>query len=76
VGVPDNEWGQAVLAVIAAEPGSVITAEEVIEFVQTRVAGYKRPRYVEFVDALPVTAATNKVQKNVLRERLGPKYSN
>jgi acyl-CoA synthetase (AMP-forming)/AMP-acid ligase II len=74
--VPDNERGQAVLAVIVPQPDPLLAADEVIDFVRTRLAGYKRPRYVEFVDALPVTAATNKVQKNVLRERLGPKYGN
>jgi acyl-CoA synthetase (AMP-forming)/AMP-acid ligase II len=74
VGVPDKEWGQAVLAVIVPEPGQTLSPDEVIEFVRPRVAGYKRPRYVEFVDALPVTAATNKVQKNVLHEQYAPKY--
>ena len=36
-----------------------------------QVGGFKAPRYVEFVDALPVPTATNKVQKAVLRERFG-----
>ena len=39
-----------------------------------RVAGYKRPKFVEFLDKLPVTTATGKIQKGVLRETLGKKY--
>jgi acyl-CoA synthetase (AMP-forming)/AMP-acid ligase II len=75
VGVPDKEWGQAVLAVIVRQPDTDLSADEVIDFVRFRLAGYKRPRYVEFVDTLPVTAATSKVQKNVLRDRFGLKYA-
>jgi fatty-acyl-CoA synthase len=75
VGVPDAEWGQAVLAVVVPQPDAAIDEREVIDYVRARLAGYKRPRYVEFVDALPVTTATNKVQKSVLRDRFGPKYA-
>lgn len=74
VGVPDPEWGQAVLAVVVPEPDASLTENEVVDYVRGRLAGYKRPRYVEFVDALPVTTATGKVQKAVLRERFGEKY--
>ncbi len=69
VGVPDREWGESVLAVVVPAPGARITEEEVIQAVRRRLAGYKKPKYVEFVDALPVTAATGKVQKAVLRQR-------
>jgi fatty-acyl-CoA synthase len=74
IGVPDPEWGESVLAVVVPEPGQTPTPEEVIDFVRTRLAGYKKPRYVEIVDALPVTTATGKVQKAVLRERYREKY--
>jgi len=73
IGVPDEEWGQAVLAVVVLEPDQDLTADEVIAYVRTHLAGYKRPRYVEFVESLPVTTATNKVQKSVLRERFAAK---
>lgn len=68
VGVPDREWGESVLAVIVPE-GDAPDADELKRYVRSRLAGYKTPKYVEFVDALPVTTATGKVQKAVLRER-------
>jgi acyl-CoA synthetase (AMP-forming)/AMP-acid ligase II len=75
IGVPDLEWGQAVLAVLVPRPGAELTAAEVIAFVRVRLAGYKCPRYVEFVDALPVTTAAGKVQKSVLREQFASRYA-
>ncbi|MGH2367486.1 MAG: class I adenylate-forming enzyme family protein, partial [Chloroflexota bacterium] len=77
VGVPDPEWGESVLACIVRDPGphgQALTAETIQQIVRERLAGYKRPRYVEFVDALPTTSATNKVQKAVLREQFREKY--
>ncbi|MBI4551472.1 MAG: hypothetical protein HY710_04345 [Candidatus Latescibacteria bacterium] len=74
IGVPDEEWGESVLAVIVPERGQALDASEVIDYVRARLAGYKKPRYVEFVEALPVTTATGKVQKAVLRERYKEKY--
>jgi acyl-CoA synthetase (AMP-forming)/AMP-acid ligase II len=72
VGVPDPVWGEAVLAcLVRAEgpAGAALTAAAVQAHVRPRLAGYKCPRYVEFVDRLPATSATNKVQKAQLRER-------
>jgi long-chain acyl-CoA synthetase len=74
VGVPDREWGESVLAVVVPRAGASISPEEVSRFVRGRLAGYKTPRYVEVVEALPVTTATGKVQKGVLREQFGEKY--
>jgi fatty-acyl-CoA synthase len=74
VGVPDREWGESVLAVVVPRTGATIVPDEVSRFVRGRLAGYKTPRYVEVVDALPVTTATGKVQKAVLRERFAEKY--
>jgi fatty-acyl-CoA synthase len=72
VGVPDPEWGESVLACVVPTPdaaGAAVSADAVRDFVRPRLAGYKCPRYVEFVAALPTTSATSKVQKSVLRER-------
>lgn len=57
IGVPDAQWGEAVKAVCALAPGATAEAEEVIAFVGSRIARYKRPRHVVFVEALPRTAA-------------------
>jgi fatty-acyl-CoA synthase len=72
VGVPDPVWGESVLACVVREAGATgaaLTAAAVQAYVRPRLAGYKCPRFVEFVDHLPVTSATNKVQKARLRER-------
>jgi acyl-CoA synthetase (AMP-forming)/AMP-acid ligase II len=72
VGVPDPEWGESVLACVVPTPdaaGAALTADALRDFVRPRLAGYKCPRYVELIDALPTTSATSKVQKSVLRER-------
>jgi acyl-CoA synthetase (AMP-forming)/AMP-acid ligase II len=57
IGVPDAQWGEAVKAICACKAGENATAQQVIDFVAERIARYKRPKYVEFVAALPKTAA-------------------
>jgi fatty-acyl-CoA synthase len=69
LGVPDAEWDESVLAVVVRRPGHGLSEAEVIEHVRARLAGFKKPRYVWFVDALPRTAATRQVQKTLLREQ-------
>jgi acyl-CoA synthetase (AMP-forming)/AMP-acid ligase II len=57
-GVPDAQWGEAIKAVCACKAGAVApAAAELIEFVGARIARYKKPKHVVFVDALPRTAA-------------------
>jgi acyl-CoA synthetase (AMP-forming)/AMP-acid ligase II len=70
IGVPDEHWGERVHAVVVLTPGADATAEEVREHVKTLIAGYKAPRTVEFVDALPVSPA-GKILKRELRARYG-----
>jgi long-chain acyl-CoA synthetase len=66
IGVPDERWGEIVMALIVPRPGSETTPEELIAFARARLAGYKLPRRIEFVSELPRTP-TGKVLKHELR---------
>jgi long-chain acyl-CoA synthetase len=66
IGVPHDTWGEAIHAVVVVRDGAEVTEEEVIETASSRLAGYKKPRSVSFVDALPMSA-TGKVLKRQLR---------
>ncbi|MFI5954503.1 long-chain-fatty-acid--CoA ligase [Cryptosporangium sp. NPDC051539] len=66
VGRADPRWGEAVTAVVVPRPGSALTADDLIGFARPRLAGYKLPKYVDFVEALPL-GPTGKVLKRELR---------
>ena len=68
-GVPDAKYGEEVCAWVVLRPGEQTTAEEVQEFCRGQIAHYKVPKYIRFVDELPMTV-TGKVQKFVMRERM------
>ena len=70
IGVPDELWGEVPRAVVVARPGMGATEKEIIEYGRSRLAGFKCPKSVVFVDALPVSGA-GKVLKTVLRQRYG-----
>jgi acyl-CoA synthetase (AMP-forming)/AMP-acid ligase II len=67
IGVPDDKWGELVLALVVPVPGAELTEAEVIAHTREHLAGYKCPKRVEFRDALDRTA-TGKLQKFKLRE--------
>jgi long-chain acyl-CoA synthetase len=68
IGLPDPKWGEAVHAIVVAHDGTSVSADELIEHCRARIASYKKPRSVEFVDQMPRTTV-GKVAKNVLREQ-------
>ncbi|WP_225031246.1 AMP-binding protein [Paraburkholderia sp. XV] len=68
-GVPDPKYGEEVCAWIVVRTGEHLTTEEVQEFCRGQIAHYKIPKYIRFVDELPMTV-TGKVQKFVMRERM------
>ncbi|HVC31641.1 MAG TPA: long-chain-fatty-acid--CoA ligase [Steroidobacteraceae bacterium] len=67
IGVPDEQWGERVHAIVALRPGQTATAEDLIEFSRTQIGHYKCPRSLAFIDALPKTGS-GKIQKAALRE--------
>jgi long-chain acyl-CoA synthetase len=66
-GIPDDEWGERVHAIVQPKPGTTITADDLRTFVEPRLANYKRPRDYEFRDSLPRTDS-GKLLKRVLRD--------
>jgi len=69
VGVPDETWGEAVKAYVVLKAGEKATPVELIEFCRGRLAGYKRPKHVEFLEDFPRTSF-GKISKRALREFL------
>ncbi|MDA8375404.1 MAG: AMP-binding protein, partial [Actinomycetota bacterium] len=69
-GVPDARWGETPKAVVVLRPGSTAGKQEIVEWCRERLAGYKRPRYVQFLTAeeLP-RSTTGKLQRHILAER-------
>jgi len=67
IGVPDEKWGEMVMALVVTSAGSTLTGPDLIAYTKTKLAGYKCPKAIEFRDALARTA-TGKLQKFKLRE--------
>ncbi|WP_211208744.1 long-chain-fatty-acid--CoA ligase [Aeromicrobium marinum] len=70
VGVPSERWGESPLAVVVAVPGQTVTEAELIEWARERMAHFKCPTAVAFVEALPLNAS-GKLLKTELRSRFG-----
>jgi acyl-CoA synthetase (AMP-forming)/AMP-acid ligase II len=66
-GIPDDYWGEAVHAVVVPKPGEMLTAQEIIAFCGDHMAGYKKPKAVDFVDELPVSGY-GKILRREVRE--------
>jgi long-chain acyl-CoA synthetase len=67
IGVPDDRWGEAVKALVVRRPGTSLTGDELMEWSRSRLAGYKRPRTVDFIEAIPRNPS-GKILKRELRE--------
>ncbi len=67
-GVPHERWGEAVAAVVVPEHGQPLSEANVVAACRERLAGYKKPLYVEITDALP-TASTGKIARREIRDR-------
>ncbi len=68
IGVRDDKWGEAGQAIVALKPGAILSEKEVLDFLKRRLAKYKVPKSVVFIDQLPRNAA-GKVLKNILRDK-------
>ncbi len=67
IGVPDERYGEELMAWVILRPGETLSEEELREFCKGQIAHFKIPRYVRFVDAFPMTV-TGKVQKFIMRQ--------
>jgi long-chain acyl-CoA synthetase len=67
IGVPDDKWGEAVKAVVALKPGMSADPDDIIAFARTRIAAFKAPKSIDFIDALPRNAS-GKILRRELRE--------
>ena len=67
IGVPDARWGEAVKACVVPRTGHTIDTDSVIAWARTRIAGFKVPKSVDVIDALPRNP-TGKIMRRTLRE--------
>ena len=70
IGVPDNDWGEVVKAILVLNPGEKVTLDEVVSYAKTRLASFKAPQYVAVVDELPRNHL-GKILKTELRKTHG-----
>ncbi|HEY5501790.1 MAG TPA: long-chain-fatty-acid--CoA ligase [Candidatus Anoxymicrobiaceae bacterium] len=69
VGVRDDKWGERVVAAVALKQGTEASEDELIEFVRSRIAGYKTPKEIVFMESIPKTAI-GKILRREVREML------
>ena len=67
IGVPDDVWGEAVKAIVVLKPGTTPDSESIIAFARSRIATFKSPKSIDFIEALPRNAS-GKILRRELRE--------
>lgn len=73
IGIPDETWGETGKAYIVCSEGETLAKEDIFNFLNEKVARYKIPKHIEFIDSLPLTAS-GKLRKSMLQEmHLNPK---
>jgi long-chain acyl-CoA synthetase len=70
IGIPDKDFGEAIKAVCVLKQGDSMEAKELVDFVAQRIARYKKPKYVEFVEKLPKTSSGN-IDREKVKESYG-----
>ncbi len=70
IGVRDAEWGEAIKAICVLNPGSALTQQALIDFVASRIARYKKPKFVDFVPNLPKTQ-DGSIDREKVKEKFG-----
>ncbi len=73
VGVPDQKWGEAVKGIVVLKPSQRATEQEIIQFCKERIAHYKAPKSIDFIEALPRTGS-GKIHKKGLRDKYWEGY--
>jgi long-chain acyl-CoA synthetase len=73
IGVPDRQWGEAIKAVCVLKPGKELSGQALIDFVAGRIARYKKPKFVTFVEALP-KKADGEIDRDRVKKEHGGKY--
>ena len=73
IGIPDAKWGEAVKGIVVLKPGQEATEDEIIQFCKDKIAHYKAPKSIDFIDALPRTGS-GKIHKKGLRDKYWEGY--
>lgn len=65
IGIPDDYWGEAVSAFVVVSPGQSVNSQTIIDFCRSRLAPFKLPKQVQFIDAIPRNAAGKALRKEL-----------